>query len=56
MTNQDNNATNIDSQLMKRASRMHEAGLSIIEIARQLGTDENRVKGVLRLLGYTLAD
>jgi hypothetical protein len=56
MTNPVDNTTNIDSELMKRASRMHEAGLSIKEIARQLGIDENRVKGVLQLLGYVLSD
>lgn len=56
MTDAVDNTTNIDSKQMKRVSRMREAGLSIKEIAQQLGIQENTVKKVLQLLGYALAD
>jgi orotate phosphoribosyltransferase-like protein len=56
MTDAVDSMTNIDSNLMKRVSRMHEAGLPIKEIAQQLGIQENTVKRVLQLLGYALTD
>jgi len=48
--------TNIDSLLLKRLSRMREAGLSINDISQQLDIDANTVKTLLELLGYAVAD
>ena len=50
------NTTNIDSQLLKRLSRMRETGLSINNISQQLEIDANTVKMLLKLLGYALID
>ncbi|AFU58959.1 hypothetical protein Ngar_c20270 [Candidatus Nitrososphaera gargensis Ga9.2] len=50
------NATNIDAALLKRLSRMYEAGISIKDISDQLRMDQMTVKKLLKLLGYAASD
>lgn len=49
------NTTRIDSQLLKRLSRMYEVGISIKDISEQLEIEQDIVKKLLKLLGYTAA-
>jgi DNA-binding IclR family transcriptional regulator len=51
-------ATNIriDSQLLKRLSRMYEAGISLQDISEEFRMDQTTVKRLLKLLGYASAD
>lgn len=45
----------IEAQLLKRLSRMYEAGISVKDISEELKTDEQSVKRLLKLLGYASA-
>ena len=47
--------TGIEAQLLKRLSRMYEAGISIKDISEELKMDQPTVKRLLSLLGYTSA-
>ncbi|MEW6604764.1 MAG: hypothetical protein AB1351_08765 [Thermoproteota archaeon] len=48
--------TIIDSQLLKRMSRMYETGISIKDISEQLEIEQDIIKKLLKLLGYPAAD
>jgi hypothetical protein len=50
------NATNIDAKLLKRLSRMYEAGISLEDISEELKMDQKTAERLLKLLGYTPAD
>lgn len=56
VTSATENTTRIDAQLLKRLSRMYEAGISIKDISEELRMDQRTVKKLLRLLGYVSAD
>ena len=47
--------TRNEAPLLKRLSRMYEAGISIRDISEELKMDELTVKRLLKLLGYTSA-
>jgi len=47
--------TGIEAQLLKRLSRMYEAGISIKDMSEELKMDQRTVKRLLKLLGYTSA-
>ncbi len=55
MTGEIERITGIEAQLLKRLSRMYEAGISIKDISEELGMDQRTVKRLLRLLGYASA-
>ena len=42
----------IDSAVLRRLSKLHESGVSVRDIAGQLGWDQQTTIRVLRLLGY----
>jgi predicted transcriptional regulator len=50
------NRTNIDAGVLKRLSRMYEAGITIEDISEQLRMDRTMVKTLLKLLGYAAAE
>jgi DNA-binding IclR family transcriptional regulator len=50
------NTARIDAQLLKRLSKMYEAGISIQDISEEFRMDQITVKRLLKLLGYTSAD
>ena len=45
-----------DAQLLKRLSKMYEAGISLKDISEELRMDQTTLKRLLKLLGYTSAD
>jgi DNA-binding MarR family transcriptional regulator len=47
--------TRNEAPLLKRLSRMYEAGISIRDISEELKMDELTVKRLLKLLGYASA-
>jgi DNA-binding MarR family transcriptional regulator len=47
--------TRNEGPLLKRLSRMYEAGISIRDISEELKMDELTVKRLLKLLGYASA-
>lgn len=56
MVNAIENTANIDSQLLKRLSRMYESGLSVTDISELERIDPKTLKVLLKLLGYKLSD
>lgn len=50
------NMTRIDTQLLKRISRMQETGVSLKSISEELAIDQDIIKKLLKLLGYAPAD
>ena len=46
----------IEAQLLKRLSRMYEAGISIKDMSEELKMDQRTVKRLLKLLGYASAN
>lgn len=55
MTGEIESTTRIEAQLLKRLSRMYEAGISINDISEELKMDQRTVKRLLKLLGYASA-
>ena len=47
--------TGIETQLLKRLSRMYEAGISVKDMSEELKMDQRTVKRLLKLLGYASA-
>lgn len=55
MTTEIDNTAMIETQLLKRLSRMYETGISIKHISEGLKIDKPTVKGPIKPLGYTPA-
>ena len=53
MTGESESTNRIEAQLLKRLSRMYEAGISTKDISEELKMDQWEVKRLLKLLGYT---
>lgn len=47
-------AMDIDSEKLKKISRMYESGLSAEEISQKVGAGTTTIKRLLKLLGYPL--
>lgn len=52
MTSEIESTTKVEAQLLKRLSRMYEAGISINDISEELKMGQKTVKKFLKLLGY----
>ena len=50
------NTSRIDAWLLKRLSRMYEAGISLRNISEELIIDQKTAKRLPKLLGYASAD
>lgn len=55
MTGEIESTTRIETQLLIWLSRMYEAGISIKDIFEELKMDQQKVKRLLKLLGYASA-